>query len=126
MASSGCRAAFRLGLLLGAIAAAAACSQRSTAPDAAPSIAAALSAPGEPVAITDPGIELAPGEGREIMLGKCLGCHDLGGIDLFAGYYSREDWHRLVETMIAHGAAIDADEAEVIADYLALHYSPSL
>ena len=111
MASSGCRAAARLGLLLGAIAAAAACSQRSTAP-------------GEPAAFTDPGIDLAAGEGREILLTKCLGCHDLGGIDLFAAFYSREDWRRLIETMVAHGAPVDTEEAEVVVDYLALHYSP--
>jgi hypothetical protein len=134
MASSGCRALARLGLLLGAIAAAG-CSQRSIAPDtaapttaasptASPSSSAASVEQGAPAAFTDPGIELAPGEGRDIMLSKCLGCHDLGGIDLFAGFYSREDWHRLIETMIAHGATIDTAEAEVVADYLALHYSP--
>ena len=84
------------------------CSQRATAP-----------------AFTDPGIELPPGPGREILLADCLGCHDLGGLDLFANFYNREDWRALVLTMAAHGAAIDAREVEQLADYLALNFGPA-
>jgi hypothetical protein len=74
--------------------------------------------------VYQPGIELPAGPGRELLLSRCLGCHDLGGLELFDDFYTRADWHLLLETMVAHGAAVDADELETVADYLALHYSP--
>jgi hypothetical protein len=101
-------------MLLAAIVASG-CSQRATGPAA--STAAAT--------FTDPGIELPLGAGRDILLADCLGCHDLGGLDLFKGYYGREDWRTMVLTMAAHGATIDASEVEQLADYLALHFGPT-
>jgi mono/diheme cytochrome c family protein len=109
MASSGCRAVASsrhravagLALLLAGL------SQGAIAPAAAG---------------TDPGIELPEGPGREILLNQCLGCHDLGGLDLFASFYTRDDWHRLVETMVAHGATVDTAGVETLADYLALNF----
>jgi hypothetical protein len=110
MASSGCRARASLPLLLFALAAVAGCGGRAVAPvNALPPL--------------DPGIELPAGQGREILLARCLGCHNLGGLELFDDFYTREDWHQLLETMVAHGAAIDAEELEVVADYLGLNYS---
>ena len=73
-------------------------------------------------ALPDPGIELPAGSGREILLNRCLGCHDLGGLALFSSFYTRDDWRDLVLTMITHGAAVDAVETETLADYLALHF----
>jgi mono/diheme cytochrome c family protein len=98
------------------------CSQRPTEPGASErGSAAGVSG----TAFTDPGIELPPGAGREILLADCLGCHDLGGLDLFASFYTREDWRTMVLTMAAHGATIDAAEVEQLADYLALHFGPA-
>jgi hypothetical protein len=77
---------------------------------------------GAPVQFADPGIELPPGDGRGILLGECLGCHDLGGLTLFSGFYRRDDWRVLVQTMVTHGATIDAAEVEILADYLALNF----
>jgi hypothetical protein len=93
------------------MAALAACSQRAT-------VASGVS--GGP--LDDPGIELPAGPGGELLRTRCLGCHDLGGLELFKGFYSRDDWHRLIETMVAHGAAVDAVEVEIVADYLALNF----
>jgi len=67
---------------------------------------------------TDPGIELPPGPGRELMLRACVGCHDLGGLDLFAAFFSRAEWHELVTTMVTHGAELSDAEVARIADYL--------
>jgi hypothetical protein len=124
MASSGCRAVASsrhravagLALLLAGIAVAG-CSQRATEPAGLSQGAIAPAAAG-----TDPGIELPEGPGREILLNQCLGCHDLGGLDLFASFYTRDDWHRLVETMVAHGATVDTAGVETLADYLALNF----
>lgn len=68
------------------------------------------------------GVELPPGPARAILLADCLGCHDLGGLTLFAGFYTRADWHALIVTMQSHGAAVEAAEIEALADYLALHF----
>ena len=106
MASSGCRARASLLLALLGLAAFAGCAGRAEAPPA-----------------QDPGVELPPSPGRELLLSRCLGCHDLGGLELFDDFYTREDWLMLLETMVAHGAQVDAAELELIADYLGLHYS---
>ncbi len=113
MASSGCRALASLLLALLGLAAIAGCAGRASAPT---TDEAALPA-------QDPGVELPSGAGRELLLSRCLGCHNLGGLELFADFYTREDWLMLLETMVAHGAQVDAAEVEVIADYLGLHYS---
>ena len=68
------------------------------------------------------GIELPDGAGRDALLSACLGCHDLGGLDLFASFYSRDDWRVLVLTMVETGAAIAPAEVEAIADYLGRHF----
>ena len=73
----------------------------------------------------DPGIELPDGPGREILLGACLACHNLGGLALFKGFYTRDSWRNLVLTMQANGARVDADEIEALSDYLALHFGPA-
>jgi hypothetical protein len=107
MASSGCRALASFLLLLPGLAAVTGCAGRAVAP----------------LPEQDPGIELPAGPGRELLLSRCLGCHDLGGLELFDDFYTRDDWHMLLETMVAHGAELDAAELEVIADYLGLNYS---
>lgn len=93
----------------------AACSQRPTGPGA--------SAPTADFA--DPGVDLPAAPARELLLSRCLGCHDLGGLDLFKDFYAREDWLRLLETMVAHGAAVDRSEIAIMADYLALYFGPA-
>jgi hypothetical protein len=112
MASSGCRARVSFLLVLLGIAAVAGCADRAAAPTA------------RDTAPADPGIDLPAGPGRDLLLARCLGCHDLGGLELFGSFYTRDDWHQLLETMVAHGARLDSAEVELVADYLGLHYSP--
>lgn len=130
MASSGCRALASLLLALLGPAAIAGCAGRATAPSASQAAAGNTGVAAAPAATVDgtlsaqdPGVELPAGPGRELLLTRCLGCHDLGGLDLFGDFYTREDWLMLLETMVAHGARVDAAELELIADYLGLHYS---
>jgi hypothetical protein len=72
----------------------------------------------------DPGVALPAGAGRDILVGACLACHDLGGLNLFKGFYTRASWRELVLTMQANGAAVDGGEVEVLADYLARYFGP--
>lgn len=90
---------------------------------AAPTAAASGRLPPQtPDPDVEAGIELPEGAGRDTLLSACLGCHDLGGLDLFASFYSRDDWRVLVLTMIETGAAIAPAEVEAIADYLGRHF----
>lgn len=110
MALSGCRArADKAALAVALIGACAGCATGPVAPAAA---------------VVDAGVELPGGRGREILVRECLECHDLGGLDLFRGFYTRDSWRELVLTMQANGAQVDADEVEIVSDYLATYFSP--
>jgi cytochrome c5 len=76
-------------------------------------------------AIEKVGVELPAGAGRDVLIRACIGCHDLGGLPLFKGYFSRDDWHSLLVTMVEHGAVVEAAEVEGLADYLTLHFGPN-
>ena len=103
----------RATFLLGLIAACVACANCTTQPaTAAPRI--------------DAGVELPVGPGREILIASCLSCHQLGGLALFKGFYTRDSWRTLVLTMIEHGAEINATEVELLADYLEQHFGPDI
>jgi mono/diheme cytochrome c family protein len=71
----------------------------------------------------DPGIALPAGIGRDVLLRACIDCHDLGGLELFAAFYTRADWRELVTTMVTHGAELSATEVELVADYLGTHFA---
>ena len=106
--------------MLPALAIVAACGGRAPQPAATAqqSVTSQQAVTAQPAA----GVELPAGPGRELLLRDCLGCHDLGGLALYQGFYTRDDWLVLVQTMVAHGAATDAAEAETVADYLAQHF----
>lgn len=69
-----------------------------------------------------PGIELPRGEGRELVLATCTRCHDLRGIPAYKGYWGRDEWRAMVETMRRHGAPVGPAQADVIAAYLDQHF----
>ncbi len=96
--------------MLGLLVACAACTTQSPRP--APTVA------------VEAGVELPEGPGREILVASCLSCHQLGGLALFKGYYTRDLWRSLVVTMTAYGAEVDGAEIEVLADYLEQHFGP--
>lgn len=76
----------------------------------------------EPAAYFPPGIELPAGTGRELVLRACTRCHDLKGVPAFKGYWTQSQWLAMTETMIKHGARLNADEAQQVAHYLATHF----
>jgi len=120
MASSGCRTRPRA--QVPAIALLAACGAACTAPQPA---SVSLPQPDPPpISVIEAGIGLPAGAGREILLGSCLSCHDLGGLALFSSFYGREDWRTLVLTMRETGAQLSAAEIDTLADYLSEHFSP--
>jgi hypothetical protein len=111
MASSGCRARTRrFGFLFGLLAACGGC---TTTPTRGPAPA------------FEAGVDLPEGPGREILVASCLSCHGLSALPLFKGFYTRDSWRTLVQTMKEHGANVNGAEIEVLADYLAQHFGPA-
>jgi cytochrome c5 len=69
----------------------------------------------------EPGAELPPGRGKEILERACRSCHDLDEVTKFKDYWDRKQWQDAVGTMIAYGAEVDENEAKVLTDYLVEH-----
>jgi competence protein ComEA len=61
-------------------------------------------------------VELPGGEGREIVQRACIDCHPADLI--MANLWTRPEWERLVEEMIARGAPATPDEQPTIVAYL--------
>lgn len=119
MASSGFRG-IRTAILLGFLAVGAGCMTTPAAP-----------APQSPETSTLPaqafeaGVELPPGPGRELLVTACLVCHELTAIELFKGFYTRDDWRSLIVTMRANGAEVDDADIDVLAGYLGVNFGQS-
>jgi mono/diheme cytochrome c family protein len=69
-------------------------------------------------------LDLPPGEGADLVAKACTGCHDLGGLWAYQGYYDAPRWRGLVATMVSHGADLDASEQATVVDYLVAHFGP--
>jgi len=69
-------------------------------------------------------LDLPPGAGAQILAESCTVCHDLGGLYAYQGYYDERRWRGLVETMISHGADVDASEESTLVDYLVRYFGP--
>jgi hypothetical protein len=107
--------------LLAAAAACWSCAPSATR-EAGPAEPASRAEPAPSAPTFEAGVELPAGVGRDLLVGQCLGCHDLSALPLFAPFYTRDTWHTLVVTMQAHGATVDNADIEVLADYLAQHF----
>lgn len=71
-----------------------------------------------------PSIDLPEGEGRELVARACTRCHDLAGLAAYKGYWNRHRWRSMVATMVQNGAELDAEQAEVVTDYLTRFFGP--
>jgi cytochrome c5 len=69
-----------------------------------------------------PGPTPAADLGLQILRTACTSCHDLGGVNRLAGYFSRSDWDDLVRSMIANGARVSDEHLPVLVDYLTETY----
>jgi hypothetical protein len=67
---------------------------------------------------------LPEGEGKAILIRSCTTCHDLEGLKLFKGYYTKENWRELIVDMVRVGAKVKEEEITVLAKYLAEHFGP--
>jgi hypothetical protein len=67
-------------------------------------------------------IALPEGEGRALMLQACVQCHDFKSV--VSQRKTAGAWRRTINEMIWRGAPLLADEAIVLADYLAESFGP--
>lgn len=65
--------------------------------------------------------DLPPGEGRDLVMTNCTGCHGTSNIRRSLGY-SAEGWRALASTMVY---LEDSPEMDVIAAYLSAHFPPN-
>jgi hypothetical protein len=65
---------------------------------------------------------LPPGPGRAILERECLKCHELDALELFKGFYTRDQWSSLIVTMRGNGAQIEDGELDVLAAYLERYF----
>lgn len=66
--------------------------------------------------------QLPEGEGRKILLGSCTSCHGIDYVEKLRGYYTREQWRDVVNTMVEYGTKLEKKEQEVLVDYLTQHW----
>jgi hypothetical protein len=71
------------------------------------------------VAARQGGDDLPDGDGKKILLTACTACHDLKEVTKFRGFYTKDEWRDIVNTMVEYGATLKEGEAGVLVDYLA-------
>ena len=70
-------------------------------------------------------IQLAPGEGLEVVEQNCGACHSLDYIPMNSPFLDEKGWTAEVTKMInAYGAPVSEDDAQKIIAYLVEHYGP--
>ena len=89
---------------------------------AAPVMAMAAQAYTEKPGGYAPGIELPEGKFRSLVLTACTRCHDLQGVQPLKGYWNRQQWLAMVQTMRQHGALLSPEQADQVSDYLSEHF----
>ena len=77
--------------------------------------------PTEPPAEEEP-IEPPPEEGLALLEERCTDCHGLDRVT--RAQKTAEEWAQTVDRMIDKGAQLDADERDVLIDYLTQTYGP--
>lgn len=61
-------------------------------------------------------------DGKALLEERCTKCHDLTRI--VSKKKTAEDWKATVERMVGKGAVLNADEQQVLIDYLTKNFSP--
>jgi mono/diheme cytochrome c family protein len=71
----------------------------------------------------DPSQQFPAGEGRDLVMEVCAGCHGLEQITATTG--TRDDWGGVVYSMGARGLDVTPEETELIVAYLAKNFAPA-
>jgi mono/diheme cytochrome c family protein len=87
-------------------------------------LAAGLGLGGTTIARSDEtAVELKPGDGHDVVLENCSGCHSLDYIQMNSPFLDEKGWTAEVTKMVkAYGAPIEEDAQKAIIQYLATNY----
>jgi competence ComEA-like helix-hairpin-helix protein len=66
------------------------------------------------------GADLPDGEGKQLILRACIGCHKLGEIPAYR--FTKDEYHVIAYRMSDRGAQATPHELDIIADYLFEHF----
>jgi mono/diheme cytochrome c family protein len=66
--------------------------------------------------------ELPEGDGKRILQTACTSCHGLDYVAKLRGYYTRDQWRDVVNTMVEYGTKLEKKDEEVLVDYLTQHF----
>lgn len=70
----------------------------------------------------DEGSKLPEGKGKDLVASVCVQCH---GLELTtSSVRTLDEWKNVVNDMVSNGAALQADEAETVAQYLGKNFGP--
>lgn len=73
-----------------------------------------------------PVIDLPPGEGKELISIACTRCHTLEGLEAYKGYWNRDQWFAMVESMVKNGAQLDVAQMELVTEYLTKNFGSAM
>jgi sulfite dehydrogenase (cytochrome) subunit B len=77
----------------------------------------------QPALADEDSITLKDGKNREVVEQNCAACHSLDYVVMNSPFLDQAKWEATVTKMIGvYGAAITAEDAAAIIDYLAAHY----
>jgi len=77
----------------------------------------------QPALADEDSITLKDGKNREVVEQNCAACHSLDYVVMNSPFQDHAKWEATVKKMIGvYGAAITAEDAAAIIDYLAAHY----
>src|SRR5580704_7331348 len=68
---------------------------------------------------------LPDGPGKDIVIKKCIRCHDVRQTTIRPGSGSPDEWEQVVERMMSRGADLSDDEIDLVVQYLATNYGPN-
>ena len=51
-------------------------------------------------------------------MSACVACHGLREVTKFRGFYTRQQWHDIVLTMVDYGAPVSEKDAKLLTNYL--------
>lgn len=68
---------------------------------------------------------LPDGPGKEVVIKKCLPCHNVRVTTAKRGSGSADDWDQEVNKMVSQGAELSDDEIDLVVQYLSTHFGPN-
>jgi len=68
---------------------------------------------------------LPAGPGKEVVIKKCLPCHNVRVTTAKRGSGSADEWEQVVNKMVSQGAELSDDEFDLVVQYLSTHYGPN-